>query len=98
MNAAFKITKVRCPSCDGTGIWGSMSIALGRSLPCNWCNGAKRLPAAEAIDYAENIYTIAVGGYVCGDHDKADADRMTAKAEAVYALLQQVPSWQRTAA
>lgn len=90
----MRITKVVCPSCDGTGL----CALFGPDVACNWCKGVKRLPAAEAIGYAETLYTIAVGGYVCGDHGKVDADRMTAKAEAVYALLQQKPSWQEVRA
>jgi len=92
--AHARITKIICPSCGGTGVWD-----LFRSLGavCNWCEGAKRLPVDRAIDYAEHVYTIAVGGYVAGDHDKSDADRMKAKAEAVYALCRQVPSWRAAA-
>lgn len=91
--SAFRITKVICPSCGGTGVCDLFRGLPGGDVRCNWCKGAKRLPVAEAINYAEFVYTIAVGGYVAGDHDKADADRMTDKAERVYALCQQVPSW-----
>lgn len=94
---AFTITKIICPCCEGSGICDLFSGTWGQ-LPCMWCAGAKRLPVAEALRFAEQTYSIGVGGYICGDHDKTDADRMTADAEAIYAMAGQRPSWWRASA
>lgn len=91
-----RITKIICPSCEGTGDCDLFSTPNGH-VACLWCAGTRRLMVAEAVRYADHIYMLGVGGYICGDHDLADADRMKAKAEAVCALAQQTPPWRRAA-
>lgn len=99
----FRITKIICPCCKGSGKWfdipehhvpgGGRRKAI--AVPCNWCDGEKRLPVERARKYADHLYTIAVGGYVCGDHDIKDRDRMVVEATAVFDLLGEVPTWLR---
>ena len=89
-----RVTKIVCPSCEGSGILDLFSGPHG-SLPCQWCQGAKRLPAAEAEKYADWQYTIGIGGFIAGDHDLPDAKAMEAKARAIFALLGTKPTWER---
>ena len=93
MSQASRITKIICPCCKGTGLWPSIAEALQRDIACNWCGGAKRVATRVARHYADNLYTIAVGGYINGDHDIGTRDRMTAEAVAVFNLLGEVPPW-----
>lgn len=58
---SYRITKILCPSCKGTG-----RSFLGL---CQWCDGAKRMPIGEVPNWAEWLFTLAVGGYIAGDHD-----------------------------
>ena len=95
-NSTLRISKIICPSCEGTGECDLFAGPWGH-VKCQWCKGARRLLVAEGIRYADQLYSLAIGGYICGDHDLEDADRMKAKAEAVCALAQQVPPWQKAA-
>lgn len=71
-----KVVAIKCPSCGGT----RRSI-LG--IECLWCSGTGRLRRDEALEYADQLVTIAIGGFVCGDHDWNDRGTMLAKADAI---------------
>ena len=90
-----RITKIICPSCNGTGQWATFSTSLMRPVACGWCKGEKRLPVHVACRYADDLYTIAVGGYVSGDHDIKDRDRMTGEAMAIFKIIGERPTWLR---
>ncbi len=76
-----RITKIVCPACEGTGV-------VYNVLPCQWCRSAKRLPVADALRYADNLHTIAGGGYIAGDHSLEHMREMEAEAAAIRALVE----------
>lgn len=84
---SYRVTKIICPSCEGSGILIPKN-RLGREVKCVWCLGVKRLTVDRARYYADNLHSLAIGGYIAGDHDADHADRMKAKARAVCVLAQ----------
>ncbi|ORE90954.1 hypothetical protein [Aurantimonas sp. 22II-16-19i] len=86
--AEVRITKIICGSCEGTG-----ECRLLAPAPCLWCKGARRLPTADALHYANTVYMLAGGGYIAGDHDLEVMRKMEAQAECIYALSGAVPPW-----
>lgn len=95
MRAATKvrITKIVCPRCEGTNAYDISFRVTGETFPCPVCMGERRVSAALARFYADHLYTCAVGGYVTGDHDVKEKDRLTQKAMDIFRLLQEVPPW-----
>jgi hypothetical protein len=87
MNA--RVTKIVCPSCEGTGKFGSVVM----DIPCMWCRGEIRVPVETAHRYADNLWMIAGGGFVCGDHDYTHKIEMESKAAGIYALTGNAAPW-----
>lgn len=83
----LRVTKIICPSCEGSGKFRGLDVR------CMWCCGEKRLPVAQAHRYADQLYMIAGGGYVCGDHGLIQKVEMEARAEAVYAITGTKAPW-----
>lgn len=79
----MKITKCKCPSCKGTG--------KGLFGTCMWCRGELKLTKADAIRWAEHVYMLGVGGYICGDHNLEDCNQMKGEANAVRKLFNLEP-------
>lgn len=101
MTTRFRVTKIICPCCKGTGTWFDLPVGPPRRgkrfiVKCLWCDGKKRLPVDDARRFADVLYTCAIGGYAVGDHDIKDRDRMTEEAMAVFKLLGETPPWLRT--
>ncbi len=88
MTAAPRITKIICPSCEGSGE-GLLDY------PCFWCKGTTRLPVADARRYADTTWTFAGGAYVIGDCSYDEMRKQEAKAERIYALTGAVPPWKQ---
>lgn len=78
---------VKCPCCHGK----KKSPQLG--LRCMWCEGKGRVEGKTAKQYADQVYMLAGGGYIAGDHDLADMRQMEADAEAVYKTIKKTPPW-----
>lgn len=89
--AEARITKIICPSCEGSGKFRSLDFA------CMWCGGAIRLPVARARHYADHIFMLAGGGFVAGDHDYGYKLELELRAEKIYALTGGVAPWRRPA-
>lgn len=85
-----RITKIVCPSCEGTGKFG-VNVAA-----CMWCGGDIRIPVATARRYADHIYMIAGGGFVAGDHDYEHKVEMEQRAAKIYALTGEAAPWVRS--
>jgi len=83
-----RITKLVCPSCEGTG-----KFSLFGTFPCMWCEGLKRVDTTTAKRYADNIWTLAGGGYLAGDHDIKEKNEMEDRAHLVYSLIEEKPPW-----
>lgn len=88
--AEARITKIICPSCEGSGKFRSLDFA------CMWCGGAIRLPVARARHYADHIFMLAGGGFVAGDHDYEHKVEMEQRAEKIYALTGEAAPWVRS--
>lgn len=86
----MKITKLVCPSCEGSGLFGLFACY---GTPCMWCCGDKRVPVKTALRYADHIWMIAGGGYVAGDHDLEHKQELEKRAEYIYSVAQQSPPW-----
>lgn len=87
--SALRITKIVCPSCEGTGKFRGGLL----NIPCMWCRGAIRVDVEEARRYADHIWMIAGGGFVLGDHDYSTKVEMEKKAEFVYTLTGSKAPW-----
>lgn len=85
----LRVTKVICPSCEGTGKFLSLAVL------CMWCRGEKRIPTERAHRYARNLHAIADEGFICGDHDYEHKIKMEERAGAIYALTGRDPPWSR---
>lgn len=92
--AEARVTKIVCPSCEGTGKFGGGLL----NIPCMWCRGEIRIPVETAHRYADHIWMIAGGGFVCGDHDYEQKVDMERKAEGIYALTGNVAPWKASPA
>jgi len=77
----LKIVAVKCPSCEGSGKF------MAERFSCLWCKGKKKLRERDALRYADQLVTLAVGGYVCGDLDWKDRKEMLVKADALCAAF-----------
>jgi len=84
---SLRITKTLCPSCEGTGKFRSLDF------PCMWCRGEKRLPVEKTKQYADQMWMLAGGGYIAGDHDLKEMREMEAKAEGIYELIGEKSPW-----
>jgi hypothetical protein len=84
----LRVTKVICPSCEGSGKFMSSPV-----LRCMWCRGETRLPVEDARRYADNLWMLAGGGFIAGDHDFDHKIQMEKRAEAVYALTGEKAPW-----
>jgi hypothetical protein len=84
----MKITKLVCPSCVGTGKFRGSS-----EFVCRWCKGGKRVPVGTALRYADNLWVLAGGGYLAGDHDYDYMRQMENRARDIYHVAQRKPSW-----
>lgn len=62
---------------------------MAESFACMWCKGVKKLTVPRAMEYVNHIVMLALGGYICGDHDWKDRCEMLAEADAICALAQQ---------
>lgn len=93
MSAAvkLKVTAIKCPSCEGSVLF--FCIPFTNEVTCTWCNGAKRLPTEAAKRFAFNLHIIADGGFFAVDHDHQHRRHFEAKAEGIYHLIGEVPSW-----
>lgn len=76
-----RVTTIICPCCHG----GKKRPLLGF---CFWCDGSLKVSSDKAFRYANQVFTLAVGGYVCGDHDWKTRCEMIAEADKVCELLQ----------
>ena len=81
-NTKVRVTSVKCPSCNGNGLFWDFE-----DIRCMWCKGTKRLGREDALHYADQLWMIAGGGYICGDHSLEDRRRMEAKANSIRKLL-----------
>jgi hypothetical protein len=72
-----RIVAIKCPSCKGSGKF------MGASFACLWCKGAKKLRRDDALRYANQSVTLAVGGYITGDLDWKERGEMLADADAI---------------
>lgn len=79
--AKARLKAIICPCCSGT----KRSPSIG--YDCMWCNGTGRVPVVTALRFADQTEAIGRGGYVCGDHDIDDRNRMVAEARAVRAFV-----------
>lgn len=86
--ADLRITKIVCPSCGGSGKFSTVI-----DIPCMWCRGEKRLATEKAHDYADNLFMLAGGGFIAGDHDFEHKVEMEKRAEKIYALTGCAPPW-----
>lgn len=86
--AGYRITKILCACCKGK----PEDSLLGF---CMWCSDSKRMSADDAAHYASNLWFIAGGGYIAGDHDLDDMRRMEAEAAAVFALIERPVPWSK---
>ena len=68
-----------CPCCKGSKVAPILGIA------CLWCNARGTVPAKTALAYADQLVTLAHGGYVMGDHEWETRNKMLQEAEAVRA-------------
>lgn len=82
-----RVTKIICPSCEGTGQFRGMNI------PCMWCRGETRVSVEVARQHADHIWMLAGGGFIAGDHDFDHKVAMEQKAEAIYDLTGATPPW-----
>lgn len=87
---SYTITKIRCPSCVGTGECPMLGFT------CTWCRGSKRLPRAKALNHANVVYTLAGGGYIAGEYSLQEMRERERSAEAVYAVFRETPPWRQT--
>jgi len=88
-----RVTKIVCPSCEGTGKFGVNLL----NIPCMWCRGDKRIGVQLARRHADHIYMIAGGGFICGDHDHDHKVEMEQRAEKIYELTGEVAPWRTPA-
>jgi hypothetical protein len=85
-----RVTKIICPSCKGSGKFSPVF-----DFACTWCKGATRVSVEDGRRYADNVYMLAGGGYIAGDHSHEDMLEMQNRAEQIYALTQMDPPWLR---
>ncbi|ARP98261.1 hypothetical protein CAK95_03505 [Pseudorhodoplanes sinuspersici] len=52
-----------------------------------WCRGEKKLLKDRAIQYADHVWMLAGGGYICGDHDYDGMREMEQKSTEVRAAF-----------
>lgn len=88
-----RVTKLVCPSCEGSGRFSPVM-----ALKCMWCKGEKRIPVADALQYAQNAYVFAGGGFLNGDYSFDEMVERERKAERIYDLAGAQTPWQRRAA
>lgn len=69
---------IKCPSCKGSG-----KFRLYPDWRCLWCDGKKKLRKIDALRYADQLVTLGVGGYICGDHDLEDQKKMLRESDAI---------------
>lgn len=92
----YRITKIVCPSCRGSGCKSSSGPAGSTvSFPCAWCYGARRMGVASAISYAEHLHASSNSLFLDGLITKGEAAQDEAHALAICALAQQPASWVR---
>lgn len=78
--AGYRITKIVCPSCKGSGRAGLFDIS------CLWCGGSKRLRVWDVDAWSQQVWVLAGGGYIAGDHSLEDCRAMEAEANAARRL------------
>lgn len=86
--ADLRITKIVCPSCEGSGKFSTVI-----DIPCMWCHGATRVPVEKARRYASVLWMIAGGGFIAGDHDFEHKVEMEKRAEKIYTLTGERAPW-----
>lgn len=84
----LRITKIVCPSCEGTGKFSSVL-----DVPCMWCRGNIRISVETGHRYADQLYMLAGGGFICGDHEYDDKVEMEKRAETIYSVTGHTPPW-----
>lgn len=62
-------------------------------MNCMWCSGEKRVPVETTRRYADQLYMIAGGGFVLGDHDYNHKIEMETRAENIYRLSGMKAPW-----
>lgn len=73
-----KIVAIKCPSCNGSGKFMSTN-----TIKCLWCAGVKKIRKKSALQYANHLVTLGIGGFICGDHDLSDQKKMLREADAI---------------
>ena len=77
----MKVVAIKCPSCKGSGKFMSLKFT------CLWCKGELKLRKAAALRFADQLVTLGVGGFICGDHDIADQKKMLREADQICKLF-----------
>lgn len=93
MSNPLRITKIICPSCEGTG-----QFRMFGDFDCLWCKGAKRLPVKDARRYADVVWTFAGGDYIAGGSSYEEKIAQEEKAEKIYELTGSKAPWLHKAA
>lgn len=65
---------------------------------CLWCRDSHRVSADDAQRYAVQLWVIAGGGYIAGDHDLSDMRRMEAEADQIMVMLERPKPWAQVGA
>lgn len=86
LKVKIKVTAIKCPSCKGNGLFMNEP-----GIACMWCKGAKKLKRKDAIHYANQVWMIAGGGYIAGDHNLEDMRIMEAESAKIRALFDLTP-------
>lgn len=73
-----RVVAIKCPSCKGSGLFMHMA-----RISCMWCKGVKKLRKNEALRFANNLVTLGIGGYICGDHDLPDQKKMLRESDRI---------------
>jgi hypothetical protein len=76
-----RLTAILCPSCRGTGQASSLN------WPCAWCLGKRRIGVEAARYWAQQCETLAIDGYIQGDHGEKTLRQMQNEARAAIALI-----------